>query len=483
MECARSRFLGPIFSVMFLVLIGSAVPAMAATYYVTKSGNDANLCMQALPCLTIARAQALATSPGDIVQVGAGTYSERITVTRSGSASGGKITFRGHDGSGCPTSTNTDIHAPAKRPNPNVTMQGFNVNASHIRIECFRITNTSSAGVQVAAGQTNVDVLQNYMAGQATMGSGVSVGSGLARATAVLVDNNYVEQTAYGFFAICNSCTFSNNEVNRLRGPSGDNDYSRIFGDTITFRGNYFHGTIFSEVQANDPHTDCFQTWNIGNSGESAINVTIDRNTCSAYHQGVILRDTTSSTPGSYSSHYNWTVTNNVFIHGQGGYTPTWQLLFEHAGNVVVENNTFVGGGPSGCAVVGYLMGTRGVHRNNIHVNCGFLPYSNAVSGWSVNGQLTASSNLLYEPGRTYSGFALDLLNQNPNFVNPGAFDYHLQSSSPARDTGTQVSVTFDRDGKQRPIGAGIDRGAYEFGTGTGTSDATPGAPAGLVLQ
>jgi hypothetical protein len=474
--------MGRIFVLAGLFLMGSALPASAATLFVSKTGSDSNQCIQGQPCLTITRASSLA-SAGDIVQVSPGTYSERVTLTRSG-ASNAKITFRGHDGSGCPTTLNTDIHAPKTRPNPTVIMQGFNINANFIRIECFRITNASGAGVDLN-GQSNIDVIQNFVAGQGMTAAGVETGGLASKGSNILVDNNYVEQTIYGFLAFCNDCTFSNNEMNRLLGGSGadDNDYSRLFGNNITFRGNYFHGTIYADIANHDPHTDCFQTWNIGNAGESATNVTIDRNTCSAYHQGIILRDTTSSTAGSYSSHYNWTVTNNVFIHGQGGYTPTWQVLFEHAGNVVVRNNTFVGGGPSGCAVSGYLMGTQAVHQNNIHLNCGFLPYSNAVSGWSVNGQLTGGSNLLYESGRTYSGFSGDLVNQNPNFANPAAFDYHLQSNSPARDSGMSVAgVTADRDGNPRPVGSALDRGAYEFGSAVG-GNLAPVSPVGLLLQ
>jgi parallel beta-helix repeat protein len=51
----------------------------------------------------------------------------------------------------------------------------------------------------------------------------------------------------------------------------------------------------------------------------------------------------------------------------------------------------------------------------------------------------------------------------DPRFVS--ASDFHLQSSSPAIDTGLTISeITTDIDGAPRPQGSGYDIGAYEFG-------------------
>jgi hypothetical protein len=50
-------------------------------------------------------------------------------------------------------------------------------------------------------------------------------------------------------------------------------------------------------------------------------------------------------------------------------------------------------------------------------------------------------------------------------FVDPANGDYHLLPTSTARDAGTAtLAPAFDLDGKSRPIGAGFDIGAYEFG-------------------
>jgi hypothetical protein len=66
-----------------------------------------------------------------------------------------------------------------------------------------------------------------------------------------------------------------------------------------------------------------------------------------------------------------------------------------------------------------------------------------------------------------------NLTTDNPLFVNPAGANFHLQSGSPAINSGTSLNApTTDFDGNSRPQGAGYDIGAYEY------TSSTPPAPA-----
>lgn len=67
----------------------------------------------------------------------------------------------------------------------------------------------------------------------------------------------------------------------------------------------------------------------------------------------------------------------------------------------------------------------------------------------------------------------------NPNFVNVGTSDFHLQAGSGAIDAGTTIAtITSDKDGVARPKGSAYDRGAYEYCTvACGAVPTGPAAP------
>jgi hypothetical protein len=71
----------------------SVSSSAAATYYVAKTGVNSNPCSTAAPRLTIKKAVSLAVSPGDLVIVKAGSYSETVTSWSSG-AVGKPITVK-----------------------------------------------------------------------------------------------------------------------------------------------------------------------------------------------------------------------------------------------------------------------------------------------------------------------------------------------------------------------------------------------------
>jgi parallel beta-helix repeat protein len=118
--------------------VSIAAPASATgnTYYVTPSGSNSNPCTQTSPCATPDYAFNLA-SPGDTVQVAAGTYnygSSAAEFTKSGTA-GHYITVT------CATRGACKIQNSVTGNHTVVVLGG-----SYITFDGFEVTNTSAAG-------------------------------------------------------------------------------------------------------------------------------------------------------------------------------------------------------------------------------------------------------------------------------------------------------------------------------------------------
>lgn len=462
-----SRYL-PLTLLLTLLASSSCETALsAATYYVGKTGNDQNSCLEpARPCLTVGRASQLAKQPGDIVRVAAGDYKERVTITQGGDGKS-PITYTGSSGPVCPSVATSDLNSRRARPAPSVTIQGFSVSASYIVVDCFQIvgsniTGESGSGVYIGPKIQAVTVTNNVVEASATPGlpwAGVAMKSGIPQAdfaSDVTVVRNYIHNTGFGFMIFCRqNCLFENNEVEELK--NADSDFTRVFGERITIRGNYFHGNRVADC--NGCHSDCFQSYNVGGIDHVARYVVIDANTCFDIHQAVIVRDTTSNEMDSYLSHHTWTVTNNVFGFGPAGSTSTWCGLFDHVGNIVFEHNLCVSTG-----VVGYFNGSTGVHRYNIHLRTGWKPYASQLAGW-LDGRIETTGNLLFRTDGTYvaAQWPGDIVNREPLFVNGDALNFRIHSQSPARNAATGGTIKSDRTGLPRPQERIHDIGPYEY--------------------
>jgi hypothetical protein len=115
-----------------------SVSALTATYYIAKTGNDANSCMQAqsqnTPKLTVQAGINCAINAGDTVLVKSGTYLESATVWKSG-ASGKPITLKAYPG-------DTVIWRAPTTDTDSLTGAMSIMDSSYIRIEGFTFDGT-----------------------------------------------------------------------------------------------------------------------------------------------------------------------------------------------------------------------------------------------------------------------------------------------------------------------------------------------------
>ncbi len=130
----------------------------------------------------------------------------------------------------------------------------------------------------------------------------------------------------------------------------------------------------------------------------------------------------------------------------------------------------------------------RAVMQNNLFLSNGSWGRRfDAAGADNTDWVLTSDHNVFFENGNgnaVWSAEDASTLTSDPQCVAPASGDFHLRASSPAIDSGRDLSTVFatDFDGASRPAGAGWDRGPYEFGATTaldgGSADAATDAMA-----
>jgi len=195
----------------------------------------------------------------------------------------------------------------------------------------------------------------------------------------------------------------------------------------------------------------------------------------SVFSQNHIISNTTTISPtrsgtggGLYIEFTSpFTLTNNViaqnyannagglYVHGYDNYDSTGNLV----NNTIADNNL----GPGGEAI-GHTRVVTLTLTNNI-----IAGHTYGLTGRGVTG---ASYTLFYDNalGDVWCVGPVDstheITGQDPQFVNPQTWDYHLRQDSPAIDTGDPAGVPpaplIDIDGQRRPGAGRVDIGADE---------------------
>jgi len=430
-------------------LVHPRVASAATQYYVSTSGSDSNAGTSDRPWRTIQKA-ANTMVAGDTVTVRAGDYAERVQVSRSG-ASGAQITFQAEG---------------------TVTMRGFTVRGNYVTIRGFDISNTPNAWAdgQGIFVQANYCVIENNYVHYATRG-GIFVYAEpweWSGRTSCVVRNNRVYRNALvGIEVHGRNHLVEGNEIwgtiqHHPLWPSpsySDADGIRFFGSGHVFRRNYIHDINFSDPENVDPHIDCFQTWG-AEYQEAGRDILFERNWCEVLESQTAYE---SGTAFMLAGSRGLIIRSNVLqaakhVNTGGGGNSYLTVV----NNTLTSDLSFpTSNYPQGVALENCPSSTV---RNNILYNLPGEVYK--VTGTSTQG-LAMGNNLVYRSdgkalvGSPYPG---DLWGVVPGFVNAGAANYHLQTTSAAVDVGYNVGtlVPLDYDGIARPQGKAFDIGACE---------------------
>src|SRR5262245_54419979 len=423
-----------------LVALGLLVlvpTAHAADLWVKNGGNDAaNGLSPATAWATLGHA-ADVVNPGDTVHVLDGSY-QGFYFDRSGAA-GNPITFKAEGAAVRITADN------------GTTPDGINVeNAAYVVIDGFVVDNRTRAGIRTALSQF------------------------------VTVRNCHTGNNGrWGIFSgFADDFTIEDNETHHSIAEHGI--YVSNSGDRPIIRRNHVHDNHANGIHMNG---------DLSQGGDGTIsNALVERNVIHGNGAG-------GGSGINMDGITNSVVQNNLLYDNHASGVSLYRIdgATGSTGNRVV-NNTIVNaadgrwcvninGGSSGNTVANNVVYNFHSFRGAITIDSasrpGFTSDRNVVlSRFSIDGGDTVIDLAAWQA----LGYDLHSVVSTPAalFVVPGT-DFHLLTSAPAVDLGTVAGAPpVDLEGNPRPVGGGVDAGAYELQlVGCGDGDVDPGEQCG----
>ncbi len=420
--------------------------AAGTTYYVSPSGQNASGygTDPSTPYRTIQYA-ADRTNPGDTVYVMNGTYNETsnqgvFIVTRSG-APGEYITYKAYPGHKPKLHTSTAWNHILIR------------SASYIRIEGFEIEG-NNANLSLSAGEARYNhYMQNKDAGT--------------------VNWDYMAQTNTNGIYIrptdANSpnpkhIAIANNMVHDVPGGGIVSEES----DHIYIDNNTVYNTSWFTIYATSG-ISVFHSYNSDNNTSAYKNIVRNNR---VYNNKTLVK---------WAKHEAYSDGNGIIIDDNKN-TQLNGRLAPYTGKTLVTNNLVYLNGGSG--IHSYSSANVDIINNSSYQNSSQLNYGEIYAQGSTNVKLYnnvmyarsgravnpngSNSNVTYNYNLYYNGTPAvtgpnDIVG-NPLYVNPAGGDFHLQSGSPAINSGTSnLAPSNDFAYNPRPVGGAVDRGAYEL--------------------
>jgi parallel beta-helix repeat protein len=458
-----SFFTGFFTAILFIVLLGPV--AYAATYYVSKTGNNKNPGTQAQPWLTIDFAVDN-VAPGDTIYVRNGRYNERITIGVSGTV-GKYITLQAFpgespiiDGTGVSTGQDGLIQCS---------------NVSYYRIIGFKITKYEGTGIRCrdhTSNQRHIEIRNNEIYDNqwtANTRNAIVVHAdwpkqGAVEITDVIIDGNYIHDVTT---TVC--CGTRGNEAITVAAHVERFQITNNIIDTVNNIGIDMIGTDVNgglryprkgRVANNIVRRVGKGTSNTGIYVDGAMEIVIENNLVSNGTGHGITVNAEASNPCTdkiiVRRNQSWDNFRN-FSPGQTRSIATWSI-----DRVRLAHNTAVQNGSSKINYSWYRTYNLGF-KNNISYNAASASPARHIENQSTF-PVTAAGGVAYNlynkdigvggfqfRGTFYSsftnwragtGFDANSVFGDPMFSDTAGADFRLQGRSPAIDAGvclTQV--------------------------------------------
>ncbi|WP_437289894.1 right-handed parallel beta-helix repeat-containing protein [Sorangium sp. So ce406] len=401
-----------------------------------------------------------AAAAGDTVLVKAGTYNEKVSFRRGGTAAAGCLTLQGEEGA---------ILDGAGKDGVGIDISSKN----YIRVAGMTVQNFKGAdtpiGIGVSGSSSFLEIRDNVVhhIESAEDAHGIALyGTSSTPMTDILIDGNEIRDCKLGS---SESLVLNGNVTNFVVSRNTIHDNDNIGIDFIGFEG---HGPAGSDQARNGVCVDNI-VYNITSAQNPAYDgersadgiyvdggrdIVIERNKVDSSDIGI---EVASENRGRTTS--NITVRNNFVSRSYqgnimiGGYATN----VGNAANISVLNNTLYQA--TGGEIILQNNSDGVVIQNNILYATAGNDY---VSSGSNNRNVRLDNNIYFGASSRSAGAFTD---QRARFVDPRLVgppsDLHLASGSPAVEAGVDLgdkSGATDIDGDPRTRGARIDIGADE---------------------
>jgi parallel beta-helix repeat protein len=498
----------------FFLFLSKNIFAAGNSYYVSPSGSNSNPGTLASPFLTVQKA-VNTVGPGDTIYLRAGTYSESVHISVTGT-SGGEITLTSYSGETATINggsnmalyvTNTAISywtidgINIKSSNRYATRWGWygEKPTSHITVK-----NNTIYGANYIVGsyhlweKNNIDGT-GYAGtdGDGGICDGIGSNNNIYRNNTV---HDFKNSDGRGIWTqnTSHDILIENNNVYNING-SGlgqciDLDGAATMEYNNIVRGNTVSGCSYVGIQLENVFASTIENNNINGTGASAgiIDINYDSGVgCTAaggygdtngdhncrgddtqniFRQNVIW--TTGSWGWGYGGIMNWyaggmhILGNTIYAAGSSGNGGiNFQGTASQTGSAVIEDNILTNNNGAAICALDYASFATDDYN---------LLYKTNNDGVYATGTACDASSTMAQY-KSATGKAAHSITGNPLWTNSGSHDFTLTSASSAIDHGTNIGTAADIAGNTRPSGAAYDIGAYEFkGTGTSTIAPTP---------